>query len=165
MLLNAALIVSGSLLAGTVVTWALMSAASRWRPKLGVRDGKLLPMSRFPKGVSTTAEDDQHWIWIEPLSFDDPAEEAWARLGRVMKDLPRVRVLSWTDSYLRVEWASVVFRFLDDVEFLLDSEARVIHFRASSRVGLVDLGVNRRRMERIRQAFLQARAAAQPVTS
>ena len=44
--------------------------------------------------------------------------------------------------------------FGDDVEFFFDEADSVIHFRSASRLGYSDLGVNRRRMEGIRTAFL-----------
>jgi uncharacterized protein (DUF1499 family) len=40
--------------------------------------------------------------------------------------------------------------FVDDVEFLLDEKARVIHVRSASRLGRKDFGVNRERIEAIR---------------
>jgi uncharacterized protein (DUF1499 family) len=148
------LIVAVSLPIGGIIVLSLLSAASRWRPRLGMRDGQLHSCSSFPKGVSTTADDHHR---IEPLRFDDSPTEAWTRLQRVMRDWPRTRVLSVSDGYMHVECASLLFRFLDDVEFLLDGESQVIHFRASARVGMGDLGVNRRRMEHIRRVFSQGR--------
>jgi uncharacterized protein (DUF1499 family) len=44
-----------------------------------------------------------------------------------------------------------LLRFVDDVEFLFDDEAKTIHFRSASRTGRSDFGVNRRRMEDIRK--------------
>jgi uncharacterized protein (DUF1499 family) len=40
--------------------------------------------------------------------------------------------------------------FVDDVEFLIDDSAKVIHVRSASRLGQSDLGVNRQRIETIR---------------
>jgi uncharacterized protein (DUF1499 family) len=42
-------------------------------------------------------------------------------------------------------------RFVDDVEFLFDEKAGVIHVRSSSRVGIGDRGVNRARVEALRK--------------
>ena len=56
------------------------------------------------------------------------------------------------DQFIHVEFTSNIFRFIDDVEFYL-TEPGVIHFRSASRIGHSDLGVNRRRMNRIRLAF------------
>jgi uncharacterized protein (DUF1499 family) len=39
------------------------------------------------------------------------------------------------------------------MEFMLDTDRRVIHVRSASRTGYSDLGVNRRRVERLREAF------------
>jgi len=39
------------------------------------------------------------------------------------------------------------------VEFRIDDAAGVIHVRSASRTGYWDLGVNRRRVEAIREAF------------
>ena len=48
-----------------------------------------------------------------------------------------------------------MFRFVDDLECRLDAENRVIHVRSASRVGYSDLGVNRKRVERLRARFGQ----------
>jgi uncharacterized protein (DUF1499 family) len=42
---------------------------------------------------------------------------------------------------------------VDDVEFQLVPEERLMHVRSASRVGYWDLGVNRRRVERLREAL------------
>jgi len=46
-----------------------------------------------------------------------------------------------------------LFRFVDDVEFYFEDQEKVIQFRSSSRLGHSDLGVNRKRMETIREKF------------
>ena len=84
---------------------------------------------------------------------DGSAADAMARLKRVLAAMPRVRVVTETETYLHAESTSLVFRFVDDVEFLIDPEARVVHFRSASRAGRADLGVNRARMEAVRRAF------------
>jgi uncharacterized protein (DUF1499 family) len=45
--------------------------------------------------------------------------------------------------------------FVDDVEFLVDDAAKVIHVRSASRLGESDMGVNRSRIEAIRTQFNQ----------
>jgi uncharacterized protein (DUF1499 family) len=42
-----------------------------------------------------------------------------------------------------------VFRFVDDVDIVVDTAAHVYRFRSASRVGRSDLGVNRQRIARI----------------
>jgi uncharacterized protein (DUF1499 family) len=45
---------------------------------------------------------------------------------------------------------------VDDLEVEIDRSQHVIHVRSASRLGYWDLGVNRRRLERIRAAFEKA---------
>ena len=133
------------------MTLALFSLLARRPTNLGVRDGRLAPCPDTPNCVCTQATDEAHRA--EPLSYDGTAEEAMARLKAALATLPRTQIVTETPDYLHAECTSLVFRFVDDVEFLIDRERKVIHFRSASRVGRSDLGVNRRRMEALRQAF------------
>ena len=67
----------------------------------------------------------------------------------------RTRILTKEEDYIRVEYTSRLFRFVDDVEFYFPEEP-VIHVRSASRLGYSDLGANRRRVERIRELFFSA---------
>jgi uncharacterized protein (DUF1499 family) len=139
------------LLIGSVVTLALFSLFARPPSDLGARDGRLAPCPDTLNCVCTQATDEAHRI--EPITFDGTAEEAMARLKAALAALPRTRVVAEAPDYLHAECTSLLFRFVDDVEFLIDRERKVIHFRSASRVGRSDFGVNRRRMEALRQAF------------
>ena len=74
-------------------------------------------------------------------------------LKAVIAATPRMKIVSQTENYLHAEATSLIFRFVDDVEFFIDRG--VIHFRSASRVGHSDLGANRARMKKIRKAFEQ----------
>jgi uncharacterized protein (DUF1499 family) len=87
--------------------------------------------------------------------FAGPAAEAMARLTAILRSLPRTTIVAAEGGYLHAEVRSAVFRFVDDVEFLADDAANIIHVRSASRVGSADLGVNRRRVERIRKLWEQ----------
>jgi uncharacterized protein (DUF1499 family) len=133
------------------VALAFISASARRPNNLGVKDGKLALCPPTPNCVCTQATDDAHRI--APLTFTGTAADAMARLRRIVIVQPRMLLTVQTETYLRAEFASLLFHFVDDVEFLIDSAAKVIHFRSASRTGRSDLGVNRRRMERIRRFF------------
>ncbi len=92
---------------------------------------------------------------MDPIPYVGDADAALTRLKAVLAARPRTTVVEQSGDYLRAEAVSRVFRFVDDVEFLLDRDAKAIHFRSASRLGRSDLGVNRKRMEEIRKAFLQ----------
>jgi len=88
---------------------------------------------------------------MDPIPFQGSAADALARLQTVLSQRPHVAIVSATGDYLHAEFTSQVFRFVDDVEFLIDEPAHVIHFRSASRIGRSDLGANRARMERLRR--------------
>ena len=70
--------------------------------------------------------------------------------------MKRAVVVEETATYLHIEFTSTLFRFVDDVEFLADETAKVIHVRSASRLGKSDLGVNRKRVEEIRRRWQEA---------
>jgi uncharacterized protein (DUF1499 family) len=117
----------------------------------GLRDGRLPPCPDSPNCVSSQAEDDAHRA--APIDYQGDADEAWARIRRVIEQMPRAGIVQRTDSYLHAEFRTAIGGFVDDVELLLDRQAGVIHIRSASRAGYSDLGVNRRRVERIRTSF------------
>jgi uncharacterized protein (DUF1499 family) len=136
----------------------LLSGCSGTRPAgLGAQDGKLLPCPSTPNCVSSQATDEAHRI--APLACSGAAADAMARLRAVVKAMPRTAVVTDTGTYLHVEYTSLIFRFVDDVEFLADAAAGVIHVRSASRLGTSDLGVNRKRVEAIRARWAEAMPA------
>lgn len=122
------------------------------RPEgLGVVDGRLTPCPSSPNCVSSQSQDADHHV--KPFQYKGSFIEAKARLLQVIEGMARVRVRAVEDDYVRAEFTSRVFRFVDDVEFYFDRDHKVVHVRSASRVGYSDLGVNRRRVEKIRQAL------------
>ena len=101
-----------------------------------------------PNCVSTQAQDEGHAI--EPIRYRKSRAEAKEALKEVIRSLPRMQLVEEDEIYLHYEATSLLLRFVDDVEFLLDDQAKIIHFRSASRTGYGDLGVNRKRMERVR---------------
>ena len=81
------------------------------------------------------------------------------KLTATVRTFPRTSVITVSDSYLHAEFTSAVFRFIDDLEFLVDDTAKVIHVRSASRLGTSDLGVNRKRVEEIRRRWQKAAPA------
>jgi uncharacterized protein (DUF1499 family) len=136
-----------------VIALAILSASARKPKTLGVVDGRLAACPNSPNCVSTQATDRQRQI--EAIAFDGSPENAMRQLKAALAGIPRLKIVSETENYLHVEATSRIFRFTDDLEFLIDRQAKVIHFRSASRVSHSDLGANRARMEKIRQAFGQ----------
>ena len=115
---------------------------------LGVRNGKLAGLPDKPNGVSTQTENQDQWM--APLTYSGSSEDAMASLRTVVALMPRSSIVEEQELYLRAEFRSAFFRFVDDVEFLIEPETSRIHFRSAARVGYSDMGVNRTRVEEIR---------------
>ena len=126
------------------------------RPEnLGIgADGRLAPCPSKPNCVSSYALDPEHNI--PPYTFTDQPSAAWERLKEIVKADPFATVIIEDDKYLYAEFRSLIFRFVDDVEWQLDPANHQIQIRSASRAGYSDLGVNRSRMESIRRKFAEA---------
>jgi uncharacterized protein (DUF1499 family) len=130
----------------------MMVGCSGSRPsQIGATAGRLAACPDSPNCVSSQNDDPRHAI--APFRYEGPAEKARERLIEAVSGMKRARIVVAEERYLRAEFTSALFRFVDDVEFLLDDGTRTIHVRSASRVGYSDLGVNRRRVEEIRSRF------------
>jgi len=67
----------------------------------------------------------------------------------ITKHFPEATLVTEKENYLHYEFTSFIFRFVDDVEFLIDADQQQVDFRSASRVGHSDLGANAKRMRKI----------------
>ncbi len=116
---------------------------------------KLSPCPTSPNCVSSQAPPDSSHF-IAPFTIKTSSSEAWAAIKNILKNHSRTVISKETDNVIDAEVTSLVFRFVDDVQILLDKAAGLIHIRSASRTGYSDLGVNRKRGEQIRTQLQQA---------
>jgi uncharacterized protein (DUF1499 family) len=121
---------------------------------LGVKDGKLAPCPDSPNCVSTQSDD--RGRAMKPLPFVGTRFESRERIMKIIEGMKRSTIVIVTDSYIHAEFKSALWRFVDDVEFLLDENTRLVQFRSASRVGFYDFGVNRKRMKEISTSYLKS---------
>ncbi|MFA6163057.1 MAG: DUF1499 domain-containing protein [Methylobacter sp.] len=115
---------------------------------------KLASCPNSPNCVSSQAADEGHFI--APFKITGNVEEAWAALKKALISQSRTVITSETSDTLHAEANSLVFRFVDDIDAILDADARLIHIRSASRTGYGDFGVNRKRVEMLRSQLQQA---------
>lgn len=118
---------------------------------------RFAPCPDSPNCVSSYADDEVHHVDPLPLPVGTessaPALVGAASLvavRRALASMPRTKIVTEDGDYVHATCTSLVFRFVDDLELRLDRQQEVIHVRSASRVGYGDLGVNRRRVERLR---------------
>ncbi|MBR9986084.1 MAG: DUF1499 domain-containing protein [Desulfosarcina sp.] len=117
---------------------------------IGLNGGRLTPCSDKPNCVISQGGDKQHHI--DPITYEGGKNVALETIKQVVQGMAGTRIMTQTDHYLHVEFRSKIMRFVDDVEFFFP-DAAIIHMRSASRVGYSDFGVNRKRLERIRELF------------
>lgn len=129
----------------------LFGCAGRRPGDLGVRGARLAPCPSRPNCVSSDAPDAGHRVGAFALAVE-PAR-AWQAVREAVAELPRTRVVTATDDYLHAECRSALLGFVDDLELHLRPAEAVVALRSASRVGYSDLGVNRRRIQALRQVL------------
>lgn len=116
------------------------------RPKnLGVIGGRFSPCRRTPNCVSSQADPSDKEHYVAPLTG------TIEQVRKVIESTPRTRIISADSHYLYAEFRSRLLRYVDDVEFHHDG--KVLHVRSASRLGRRDFGVNRARVEALREAL------------
>jgi len=137
----------------------LASGCSGSRPTdLGATEGRLLACPSSPNCVSSDASDAEHAI--PPLAFEGTPPSAWGALREAIAQMPRTEIVEDTGSYMHAEFTSLLFRYVDDVEFVLRPgrpDSGMISVRSASRLGHSDMGANRERVEELRSLFDAAR--------
>jgi len=131
----------------------IFGCSGRLPEKLGAKNGNLAPCPDAPNCVSTESGDPKRAM--PPLPFVGTRDQARNRILETIRGMERSKIIDVTDFYIYAQYRTRFFRFVDDVEFLFDDTAQLVHFRSASRVGYYDFGLNRRRMIEIAKAYQQ----------
>jgi uncharacterized protein (DUF1499 family) len=106
-----------------------------------------------PNCVSSLATDKSHRM--PPFGFTGPVVAAQERLIGVIRLIPRSEIVKDEPGYLAVTFRSKLFGFVDEAEFAFDEKSGEINFHSGSRSGYYDFGVNRSRLQKIREFFME----------
>jgi uncharacterized protein (DUF1499 family) len=137
---------------GVLIVMGLLTGCAGKPPQTrGVKDGNLLACPDKPNCVSTAEGPPARYV--KPLIYSGKREEAIAAMVKIVQEMNNTAIREEDDGYLWVECSSTVFGFVDDLEIYFPPEKPVVFIRSASRVGYSDLGVNRRRVEKIRERF------------
>lgn len=126
------------------------SAAS----KVDRQDGQLDDCPDSPNCACTDATNPDRWI--APFNLQGDQQQAWATIREMVAELSRCRVVKDDGLYLHLECRSALFGFVDDLELQLRPEQGIVAVRSAARSGYYDFGVNRRRLERLRDELIAA---------
>jgi uncharacterized protein (DUF1499 family) len=134
-------------------------------PEVGLVDDTLRPCSASPDCVSSRAEDAARQV--APLAFAPEVTDVHFAFQRFLAAIEaaegsHVALREPNEPNRPPRYAHAVFvspylRLRGDVEFLVDPEARCVHVRAASRIGLGSDATNRARVEQLRALLAELR--------
>ncbi len=90
---------------------------------------------------------------VEAISYEGSRKEAIIRLKKIIQSLERSQITNESNEYIKAKVASRLFGFVDDVEFYMPKNEKVIHIRSAAQTGMYDFGVNKNRIRTIRDQF------------
>lgn len=110
---------------------------------------RLAECPQKPNCVSSETRDAGHAV--APMQLKGDPVAAWDGIRVTISRLPRCVVVRFTSGYLHATCKSRVFGFVDDLELLRDAATDRVAIRSAARTGYSDLGVNRKRVEKLRK--------------
>ena len=135
----------------SVIACMIFFSCAGQRPEnLGIHKGRLTDCRSKPNCVSSQAADEKHAL--TPFRYQGEKKAALERLKKIILSFERVTIVAENDNYFHIECKSKIMGFVDDLEFFFPKE-KIIHVRSASRIGYSDLGVNRKRVEHLRELF------------
>jgi uncharacterized protein (DUF1499 family) len=121
-------------------------------------DSKIMRFSECPSSpncVSSLADSLDEIHYIDPFIFNSDLSAVFEGLISYLKKQTNVEIIELErDNYIHAVYKSKFFRFKDDVEFAFRNSGDagiLVDIQSRSRIGYSDMGVNRTRMEEIRQ--------------
>ena len=118
-------------------------------PKIGLLNKELRPCPDKPNCVSSYASESDKEHFVSALEASKP-EECLLKLSKDLAAQTDVDLLESKADYAHLVYTSSLMRFKDDLELYAPSKSKGLQIRSASRTGYSDMGVNRKRVEKIR---------------
>ncbi|XP_066368047.1 uncharacterized protein [Miscanthus floridulus] len=90
----------------------------------------------------------------KPITKEEAMKELIEVVTKTKPDNFTPRIVDKTDDYIRVEYESPIFGFVDDVEFWFPPGNKpLVQYRSASRSGFIDFNANKKRVKELRLAL------------
>ena len=80
----------------------------------------------------------------------DDSEKAFIELIQILENTPRLEIINKDKNYIHAIATSRIMKFIDDIEIKNLNQNNILQVKSSSRLGIYDLGVNKRRVQTLR---------------
>lgn len=131
-----------------VIGIVLTACSGRVPYNLGVQNSTLAKCLSRANCVSSVATNPSHQVAALELALS--ADQAWPLINKAVTGNAAAQIVTSDGRYLHAEYTGCTMRFIDDLEILLSSDMKHIDARSTSRIGYSDGGVNRKRVDALR---------------
>ena len=80
----------------------------------------------------------------------DDSEKAFVEIIQILENTPRLKIINKEKNYIHAIATSRMLKFIDDIEIQNLNQDNIFQIKSSSRLGIYDLGVNKRRVQTLR---------------
>ena len=80
----------------------------------------------------------------------DDSEKAFTDLIQILENTPRLEIVKKEENYIQAIVTSRIMHFIDEIEIKKFNQDNILQIKSSSRLGIYDLGVNKRRVQTLR---------------
>lgn len=148
------LIILFFLISCTIILFFILGINSKSKNAPGLIDGFLSKCPNTPNCVCSENKD-HSGHYISPINISQNPKHN-INYFIILKDT--VKSIGGTiqienENYFSAIFSSAIFGFVDDLEVRINSDKKIIHIRSASRVGRSDMGVNKKRVELLKQTF------------
>lgn len=115
--------------------------------RTGLKNNKLYPCGWTKNCINSRSKNNEDAI--DPIKFE--SEDILNKIELFFKQNYNSNLINKTPSYLHIVVSTSFWHFKDDVEFLVDQDQKIVEIRSASRLGYSDMGVNRKRIEKLKK--------------
>lgn len=80
----------------------------------------------------------------------EDSEKVFTELIQILENTPRLKIIEKEKYYVHAIATSRIMKFIDDIEIKNLNKENIFQVKSSSRQGIYDLGVNKRRVQTLR---------------
>lgn len=148
------IIIVSLLIITIIIIFFILGVMSKSGEAPGLVEGSLSKCADKPNCINSEKKNDiAHYI--EPINLPKDIDIALKSL-HILKDTIRDmggNIQAEDEDYFASTFSSGIFGFVDDLEIRIDQINNLIHIRSASRVGHSDMGVNKKRIELLKQLY------------
>jgi len=116
-------------------------------------NNELKPCPNTPNCVSSAVDSNN---FVEPFKLQYAGSFEVEKLVNAIEQLDERIIISRQGNNVHAEISSRFFGFIDDLDLIVNEEEKLIHVRSASRSGYYDFGVNRKRVDNLREILKKA---------